>query len=152
MQKWIRRFLAKKQAERRQKAVQVLRNFIKGFITRNGEPTEINKAFIELAKAQWLNRLAKNLPKGVLSTYWPICPVSCKDASERLQKMHLLQLARKYRLALTPERKKQFELKVLAESLFRGKQNCLTVTNDKQQKIVFEIMQFLSKIITVFDI
>lgn len=132
MQKWIRRFLAKKQAERRQKAVQVLRNFIKGFITRNGEPTEINKAFIELAKAQWLNRLAKNLPKGVLNTYWPVCPICCKEASEHLRKMYILQLARKYRMALTPERKKQFELKVLAESLFRGKHE--TVTN-KRKKI-----------------
>lgn len=121
MQKWVRRFLAKKEAERRQKAVQVLRNFIKGFITRNGEATEENKAFIELAKAQWLNRLAKSLPKGVMSTFWPPCPVSCKEASEHLRKMYKLHVARQYRLALTPERKKQFDMKVLAEGLFRGK-------------------------------
>ncbi|KAJ9584129.1 hypothetical protein L9F63_021538, partial [Diploptera punctata] len=35
--------------------------------------------------------------------------------------MHRALLARKYRLALTPEQKKQFELKVLAEKLFKEK-------------------------------
>lgn len=35
--------------------------------------------------------------------------------------MHKRWLARKYRLALDPELKKQLELKVLAESLFKGK-------------------------------
>lgn len=35
--------------------------------------------------------------------------------------MHKAWIARKYRKALTPEMKKQFELKILAESLFKGK-------------------------------
>jgi myosin-1 len=34
--------------------------------------------------------------------------------------MHRRWLSRKYRLALSPEQKKQFELKVLAESIFKG--------------------------------
>lgn len=53
--------------------------FIQGFITRNGPPTEINVAFIELAKSQWLTRLSRTLPPGVLNTYWPPCPYSCRE-------------------------------------------------------------------------
>lgn len=121
VQKWIRRHLAKKEAERRKRAVKIIRNFVKGFMTRNGPPTEENKKFIELAKAQWLNRLAKNLPVGVLNHYWPPSPYSCREASEHLHRMHERHVARKYRLALTPEKKQHFELKVLAESLFKDK-------------------------------
>lgn len=53
--------------------------FIEGFITRDGPPTEINMAFIELAKSQWLMRLSKTLPQGVLNNHWPPCPYSCRE-------------------------------------------------------------------------
>lgn len=53
--------------------------FIEGFITREGPPTAINKAFIELAKSQWLIRLSKTLPAGVLNNYWPPSPYSCRE-------------------------------------------------------------------------
>ncbi|XP_069686515.1 unconventional myosin IC isoform X2 [Periplaneta americana] len=121
MEKWARRFLAQKQVERRQKAVNIIRNFIKGFITRNGQVTEVNKAFLELAKAQYLLRLSKSLPTKILDRSWPPYPVICKEASAHLYKMHRTWLSRKYRLALSPDQQRQFELKVLAESLFKGK-------------------------------
>lgn len=95
--------------------------FIKGFITRNGEPTEENRAFLCMAKVQWLRRLAKNLPKDILHRKpWPPCPYVCREASEYLEKLYGAHLSRIYRLKLTPERKQQFELKVLAEKLFKG--------------------------------
>ncbi|GLH09491.1 Unconventional myosin IC [Gryllus bimaculatus] len=119
--KYVRRFLAKRDAERRRKAAQVIRRFIEGFITRNGPETPINKEFIEIAKAQYLIRLSKDLPKSVLDNSWPPCPVSCKEASEHLRKFHKLWLAKKYRDNLKPQDKKQFEMKILAESLFKGK-------------------------------
>lgn len=43
------------------------------------------------------------------------------QASELLRDYRMRQLGLKYRLSLTPERKKQFEDKVLAEFLFKGK-------------------------------
>lgn len=95
-----------------------------GFITRNGEPNDVNKKFIELAKAQWLNRLAKTLPTRVLDKRWPPCPYACRDASKHLHVIYRLHLARKYRLTLDPKLKQQFELKVLAESLFKGFFSC----------------------------
>lgn len=78
-------------------------------------------AFIELAKSQWLIRLSKSLPPGVLNNYWPPCPYSCREASEHLRVMHKLWKARCYRIALSKQDKEQFELKILAESLFKGK-------------------------------
>ncbi|XP_017887268.1 myosin-IB [Ceratina calcarata] len=120
-QTYIRRWLAKREAERRRKAAITIRRFIEGFITRNGPPTDVNRAFIELAKRQWLIKLSKTLPKDVLNNYWPPCPYSCREASEHLRVMYKKWKARKYRLALSKEEKEHFELKVLAESLFKGK-------------------------------
>ncbi|KAK9736480.1 Unconventional myosin tail, actin- and lipid-binding [Popillia japonica] len=123
MQKYMRRHLAKKQAERRRKAVNVLRRFIKGFITRNDAPDEINKKFIAFGKKNWLMRLSKSLPTSLLHRPWPPSPASCKAASALLERYYAAHLSRVYRLKLTPERKRGFELKILAETLFKAKKN-----------------------------
>jgi len=122
LQKYFRRTLAKRQLERRRQAANTIRRFIKGFITRNGPPTDETKAYFSMAKIQWLRRLARNLPQEILHrTPWPAAPFVCQEASRKLETMYGAHLSRKYRLALTPERKRQFELKVLAEKLFKGK-------------------------------
>nr|CAD7442721.1 unnamed protein product [Timema bartmani] len=121
IQKWIRRFLAQRLAEKRRKAAIVIRRFINGFITRNGPETEENRAFMELAKAQYLMRLSRSLPQKLLDNSWPPYPHVCKEASYHLQRMHKRWQARKYRKALAPEKKIQFELKILAESMFKDK-------------------------------
>ncbi|XP_044583800.1 unconventional myosin IC isoform X2 [Cotesia glomerata] len=121
LEKYVRRWRAKREAKRRREAVETLRRFIKGFITRNDPPNDVNVAFIELAKAQWLVRLSKSLPEGVLNNYWPACPHACKEASEYLREVHRVWKARKYCLGLSKEDKEQFEMKVLAEKLFMDK-------------------------------
>ncbi|CAG9863504.1 unnamed protein product [Phyllotreta striolata] len=121
IQKYIRRYLAKVEADRRRRAVIVIRKFIKGFITRNGPPTEENRSFLNMAKVEWLKRLARSLPTNILARSWPPAPYVCQEASERLRTMHGAHMSRVYRLNLLPEQKRQFELKVLAESLFKGK-------------------------------
>ncbi|KPJ07027.1 Myosin-IB [Papilio machaon] len=123
IQKWVRRFLAQRLKERRRKAAQVIRSFIKGFITRNGPETPENRRFLGFAKVHWLKRLSTQLPHRLLDLSWPACPATCRQASAELQRLHRAWLARKYRLALSPEDKKQFELKILAESIFKGKKN-----------------------------
>lgn len=90
-------------------------------MTRNGPITDENKAFMALAKKEWLRRLAKNLPQSILNRKWPPCPYICKEASQQLEQYYAAHLSRVYRLKLTPERKIQFEHKVLAEKLFKGK-------------------------------
>lgn len=114
-----RRFLAKKRLTERRAAVERIRFFIKGYITRNDAPNEYNAKFIQTVKQHWLNRLAKQLPTSFMLHTWPAPAAHCAEASELLKKMHLLQLARIYRNRLNDEKKKQFELKVLAESIFR---------------------------------
>ncbi|XP_045484063.1 unconventional myosin IC isoform X1 [Pieris rapae] len=123
IQKWVRRFLAQKLRERRRKAADVIRAFIRGFITRNGPETVENRRFLAIAKVHWLKRLSTRLPTQVLDLSWPHCPATCQEASRELHRLHRAHLARKYRLALTPSEKKQFELKVLAEKMFKDKKN-----------------------------
>ncbi|XP_014240343.1 myosin-IB isoform X2 [Cimex lectularius] len=119
VEKWTRRYLAQRKASRRRHAVKIIRNFIEGFITRYGPVSDLNKRFIQTTKFHYLLRLSKSLPKSVLDDSWPKAPRVCQAASELLRPMHKRWLAMKYRLSLTPERKLQLDLKVLAEALFK---------------------------------
>ncbi|KAM3957140.1 unconventional myosin 61F [Aphomia sociella] len=123
IQKWVRRFLAQRLKEKRKNAALVIRAFIKGFITRNGPETPENRRFLGIAKVHWLKRLSTQLPTKILDLSWPICPATCQEASRELQRLHRAHLSRRYRLALSPQEKKQFDLKLLAESIFKGKKN-----------------------------
>lgn len=121
LQSYCRRYLAQQAAQKRREAADKIRAFIKGFITRNDPPNGYNEKFIANAKRMWLLRLSKELPTKVLDMRWPSAPSHCQEASTYLHRLHRLHLARKYRLALSEERKRQFELKVLAEKVFKGK-------------------------------
>ncbi|CAG4982812.1 unnamed protein product [Colias eurytheme] len=134
IQKWVRRYLAQRLRERRRKAADVIRAFIKGFITRNGPETPENRRFLAIAKVHWLKRLATMLPTKLLDLSWPTCPATCVTASQELQRLHRAHLARKYRLALSATDKKQFELKVLAEKMFKARKYRLALSAaDKKQ-------------------
>lgn len=122
-QSYCRRFLAKRRLGQRRVAVERIRFFIKGFITRNQPPNGCNERFIKLVKYLWLIRLSKQLPSSFMNHTWPKPSAHCEEASEQLKKMHLLHLAKKYRDNTSYERRKQFEQKVLAEDLFKGKKN-----------------------------
>lgn len=117
----VRRHLAKKRLAERRAAVARIRFFIKGFITRNEPLNECNGEFIKSVKQHWLIRLSKQLPTSFMAHVWPKSAAHCHEASEFLKKMHLLQLARTYRLRLSEEKKKQLDLKVLAESIFENR-------------------------------
>lgn len=121
VQKWVRRHQAKKVLAHRRRAANAIFTFVKGFLTRNGAETDINKKFIGLAKVEWLRRLAKSLPQNILDRKWPACPHSCTEASALLEKYYAAHMSRVYRNRLSPERKEQFQLKILAESLFKNK-------------------------------
>uniref|UniRef100_A0A1I8P1M8 Myosin motor domain-containing protein n=1 Tax=Stomoxys calcitrans TaxID=35570 RepID=A0A1I8P1M8_STOCA len=121
LQSYCRRHLAQQAVKKRRQAADKIRAFIKGFITRNDPPNGYNEKFIANAKRMWLLRLSKELPSKVLDMSWPSAPSHCQEASTYLHRLHRLHLARKYRLALSQERKRQFELKVLAEKVFKDK-------------------------------
>ncbi|KAB0792483.1 hypothetical protein PPYR_14442 [Photinus pyralis] len=121
VQTWVRRHQAQVLAEKRRRAAVVVSRLVKGFLTRNGPETELNKKFLQIAKAEWLKRLAKSLPQNILLRKWPHCPHACQEASGLLEKYYASHMSRVYRYKLTPERKEQFELKVLAETLLKHK-------------------------------
>lgn len=120
VQTYVRRFMAIRKAQKKREAVFKIRAFIKGFITRNDAPNGFNEAFIAHAKRLWLLRLSKNLPKTILHYSWISSPRHCEEASQILKKVYLRHLVRVYRQNLSPEKKRQFELKVLAELVFKG--------------------------------
>lgn len=121
LQTYVRRYLAIQRLQKKKEAVLKIRAFIKGFITRNDAPNGLNEKFIANVKRAWLLRLSKNLPKTILDNSWPSCPASCGEASFFLQRYYRNHLARAYRRNLSMEMKRQFELKVLAEKVFKGK-------------------------------
>lgn len=120
VQSYVRRFLALRRAAKKREAVVKIRAFIKGFITRNDAPNGYNEAFIAHAKRLWLLRLSKNLPSSVMSYQWISSPRHCEDASAHLRPIYRRHLVRLYRQNLSKEKKRQFELKVLAEAVFKG--------------------------------
>jgi len=118
-----KRVVAIRLKEKRKWAVQIIRMFIKGFITRNEPTNEINARFQELVKCEYLLRLSKNLPKQVLDLSWPPAPPPCSEASQILKTMHRQFLAGRYVRAITPEKKMMFEEKILAVQLFKDKKS-----------------------------
>lgn len=123
LQSYCRRYVAKQAYLKKREAVTTIRAFIKGFITRNDAPNGYNDAFIANSKRLWLLRLSKKLPQSLLDKSWPDAPAHCQEASNHLQNLHRLHLARIYRLNLSNERKSQMELKVIAEKIFKDKKH-----------------------------
>lgn len=121
LQAYCRRYLALQEAKRRKDAVKKIRDFIKGFISRNEPPNGYNDKFIANSKRIWLMRLSRNLPTNLLDNRWLTPPGHCSEASQLLRAMHKRHLARIYRKNLSQEKKRQFELKVMAEKAFKGK-------------------------------
>lgn len=131
MQKYIRRFLAIRLARKRREAAVKVRAFIKGFITRHDAPNTYNEAFIAHAKRLWLLKLSKNLPKSLLKYTWISSPEHCAEASQILKAVYKRHMVRVYRQNLSAEKKRQMDLKVLAESVFKGKRTTFCVETSR---------------------
>lgn len=86
MQKYIRRHLAIQRVQKRREAVEKIRAFIQGFITRNDPPNRYNQPFIAHAKRAWLIKLSQHLPDNLLETSWPAYPAHCAEASHQLRR------------------------------------------------------------------
>jgi len=116
---YYKMYKAKQELKQRRWAAAKIRSFIKGFITRNDEPNEHNKQFINNVKIEWLKRLAKNCPKLLIDKSWPVSPKICEEASDLLKVLHRRCLVRSYVSKMTPKKKQLMEEKVLIENLFR---------------------------------
>jgi myosin I len=122
VQTQIRGFLAQKHAAERRRAVRAVREFIKGFISRHGDLSDVNRKFWLQTRMNYLNKLAKSpLPRTVLDKSWPQCPPSMQQTSDLLQDLHMKNRILKYCKGCSTARKDLMEEKVLAERLFKGK-------------------------------
>jgi myosin-1 len=119
-----KRVLAQRYAARYRASATVLRTFIKGFMTRNQAACPENQKFLQFVRTNWLERLAKSLPKNVLDKKWITPPPACTTASEVLRAVYYRQMVRRYVRALSPDRKEQLQMKLEASELFKGKKSC----------------------------
>jgi myosin-1 len=123
VQKYARRWRARRVYTKRRWACGVIRTFVTGFINRNGEESEANAKFLQFVRYRFLLRLSQNLPNMILrhDRSWPDAPPTAKEASNLLCKVHRRHVVRKYIRELKPERKRQLEMKLFAHELFKGK-------------------------------
>ncbi|XP_003741654.1 unconventional myosin IC [Galendromus occidentalis] len=123
-----RRMLAQRELKRRRAAVQTIRRFIKGFITRNQPENDVNRQFVQQVRSEFLRRVSKSLPTSVLDKSWPEAPSVCKEASKLLRALHLRILVRTYIQKLSPDRKAQLLWKKEADDIFKGKKKLYAST------------------------
>ncbi|XP_016898327.1 unconventional myosin-Ih [Cynoglossus semilaevis] len=113
---------ARKEREKRAWAVKVIKQFIKGYLTRGEAKSTDNSEYLAFVRQHFLNRLKENLPKSVLDkTTWYAPPPVAKEASEILRKLCYRVMVRKYVRGITPQRKAQLQLKFVTSSIFKGK-------------------------------
>ncbi|XP_045023570.1 LOW QUALITY PROTEIN: unconventional myosin IC-like [Daphnia magna] len=120
VQSLVRRFLAKRLAAKRRSAVAVIRRFIVGFMKRNEPMGSDNEKFLGFVRHQYLLRLAKQLPQSIMDKSWPDAPASCQEANNILRAMYMQWMVGRYCKSLSPSRRHQFEMKVLAEAVFKN--------------------------------
>ncbi|XP_076854557.1 unconventional myosin-Ih [Brachyhypopomus gauderio] len=115
---------ARKERQRREWAVKVIKQFIKGYMTRGQAKTTDNSEYLAFVRQSYLTRLRNNLPKTVLDkTTWLTPPPVMTEASEILRRLHSRWMVRKYVRGLTPQRKAQLQMKVVTSSIFKGKKD-----------------------------
>jgi len=123
-QKYARVVLANNWATKRKAAVDQVRKFIKGFIHRKDPVSPVNEMFVTFARKAWLKQLIEHLPTTVLGTSWigeSQTPAALTEVSGMLKTLVHMNNCRKYRLALSAERRSMLAHKLLAETLFSGK-------------------------------
>ncbi|XP_057688442.1 unconventional myosin-Ih [Corythoichthys intestinalis] len=113
---------ARKERDKRAWAVKVIKQFIKGYMTRGQAKVTDNSEYLAFVRQNYLNRLKENLPKNVLDkTTWLSPPHVLAETSEILRKLHYRLMVRKYVRGITPQRKTQLQMKYIASSIFKGK-------------------------------
>uniref|UniRef100_A0A6Q2XJY5 Myosin IHa n=1 Tax=Esox lucius TaxID=8010 RepID=A0A6Q2XJY5_ESOLU len=110
---------ARKEKERRQWAVKVIKKFIKGYMTRGEAKTTDNSEYLVFVRQSYLNRLKNNLPKTVLDkTTWLSPPPVLTETSAILRQIHMRLLVRKYVRGITAQQKAQ-----VSPAIFKGKKD-----------------------------
>ncbi|CAB1319438.1 unnamed protein product, partial [Coregonus sp. 'balchen'] len=115
---------ARKEKERRQWAVKVIKKFIKGYMTRGEAKTTDNSEYLAFVRQNYLNRLKDNLPKTVLDkTSWLTPPPVLTEASAILRQLHMRLMVTRYVRGITAQQKAQLQLKGITSVIFKGKKD-----------------------------
>nr|XP_057928076.1 unconventional myosin-Ih isoform X2 [Doryrhamphus excisus] len=115
---------ARKERDKRAWAVKVIKQFIKGYMTRGQAKVTDNSEYLAFVRQNYLNKLKNNLPKTVLDkTTWLDPPHVLTETSETLRKLHYRLMVRKYVRGITPQKKAQFQMKLIASAMFKGKKD-----------------------------
>ncbi|XP_068594687.1 unconventional myosin-Ih [Brachionichthys hirsutus] len=113
---------ARKEREKRAWAVKIIKQFIKGYLSRGQLKCTDNSEYLAFVRQNYLNRLRDNLPKTVLDkTTWLAPAAVLTETSEMLRKLHYRLMVRKYVRGITPKKKAQFQMKLMASGIFKGK-------------------------------
>ncbi|XP_061529304.1 unconventional myosin-Ih [Phycodurus eques] len=113
---------ARKERDKRAWAVKVIKQFIKGYMTRGQAKVTDNSEYLVFVRQNYLNRLKDNLPKTVLDkSTWLSPPHVLAETSELLRKLHYRLMVRKYVRGITTQKKTQLQMKFIASSMFKGK-------------------------------
>ncbi|EDQ90231.1 uncharacterized protein MONBRDRAFT_18623 [Monosiga brevicollis MX1] len=122
-QKHARVGLAKRAVSRRRRAGQTIRtcDFIFGFMTRTQAPNGHNERFVAHVKREYLINLAKSVPNRLVKRWVRPIPPVVADTDALLRDLCRRNLALKYRLKLSPERKAILTAKLAAHELFKGR-------------------------------
>uniref|UniRef100_A0A8D3CE73 Myosin Ic, paralog b n=1 Tax=Scophthalmus maximus TaxID=52904 RepID=A0A8D3CE73_SCOMX len=123
IQAWWRGVLARRRAQRRRKAADTIRRFIKGFIYRHKDRCPENEYFLDYVRYSFLMKLHRNLPKSVLDKSWPTPPAALTEASEHLRKLCMQNMVWSYCKKISPEWKHQLEQKMIASEIFKDKKD-----------------------------
>uniref|UniRef100_A0A8C5ALE1 Myosin IH n=1 Tax=Gadus morhua TaxID=8049 RepID=A0A8C5ALE1_GADMO len=119
-----RRSQARKEVERRDWAVKVIKKFINGFINRGDARSTDNSEYLAFVRQSYLNRLKLKLPQTVLDkTTWLTPPSVCQEASELLRKVYYRLMVRKYVRGISQQKKGQLQMKVVTSAIFKGKKD-----------------------------
>uniref|UniRef100_A0A672PJ86 Myosin IH n=1 Tax=Sinocyclocheilus grahami TaxID=75366 RepID=A0A672PJ86_SINGR len=112
---------ARKERDRRAWAVKIIKQFIKGYITRREAKSTDNSEYLAFVRQSYLNRLKGSLPKTVLDkTTWLTPP---PVMTEILRQLNTRMMVRKYVRGITPQKKAQLQQKVVTSAIFKGKKD-----------------------------
>uniref|UniRef100_A0A672T1V4 Myosin IH n=1 Tax=Sinocyclocheilus grahami TaxID=75366 RepID=A0A672T1V4_SINGR len=116
---------ARKEKDRRAWAVKIIKQFIKGYITRREAKTTDNSEYLAFVRQSYLNRLKNNLPTTVLdkTTWLTPPPVMTEVFRNILRQLHTRMMVRKYVRGITPQKKAQLQQKVVTSGIFKGKKD-----------------------------
>uniref|UniRef100_A0A8C7QWR1 Myosin IHa n=1 Tax=Oncorhynchus mykiss TaxID=8022 RepID=A0A8C7QWR1_ONCMY len=115
---------ARKEKERRQWAVKVIKKFIKGYMTRGEAKTTDNSEYLAFVRQNYLNRLKDNLPKTVLDKIsWLTPPPVLTEASAILRQLHMRVMVTRYVRGITAQQKAQLQLKGITSVIFKDKKD-----------------------------